>query len=303
MSPSLDRQAPDLGSLEILLAVAELGSVGRAARRHGLSQPAASLRLRVLERRLGFAVLERSPTGSTLTPAGRSVVDWARPIIDATDAFVHSVAALRSAHTDQLRVAASLTIADHLVPAWLLALHTAQPELAVALEVVNSDHVAELVRSGDAEIGFVEGPRAPAGLRSRTVGHDELVVVVAPTHLWARRRRPVTLAELAATPLVVREHGSGTREYLERALTGADLALHPALELGSTAAIKAAVAAGEHPTVLSGLSVAAELNDGRLVAVPLADIRLVRRFRCVWRGQRPTPGAAALLSFVLKQPK
>lgn len=298
---SLEQKAPDLGSLELLAAVAELGSVGAAARRHGISQPAASLRLRALERRLGFAVLERTPTGSTLTASGTAVVDWARPILNATDAFVHSVAALRRQRRERLRVAASLTVADHLIPAWLIALHTARPDMSVALEVGNSVHVAELVRSGDAEIGFVEGPRSPAGLHGRIVGGDELVVAVAPTHPWVRRRRPLTAAELAETPLVVREVGSGTREYLERALAAAGLTLRPALELGSTAAIKAAVADGEHPTVLSGLSVAAELAAGRLVGVPIADLRLTRRFRAIWRGQRPDPAAATLLAFVLRK--
>lgn len=298
---SLEQRAPDLGSLELLAGVAELGSVGAAARRYGVSQPAASLRLRALERRLGFAVLDRSPTGSKLTPAGVAVVDWARPILDATDAFVHGVAALRRERTQRLRVAASLTVADHLIPAWLLALHTARPDMSVALEVGNSVHVADWVRAGDAEIGFIEGPRTPTGLHSRVVGGDELVVVVAPTHSWVRRRRPLTAVELADTPLVVRENGSGTREYLERALAAAGLTLRPALELGSTAAIKAAVADGEHPTVLSALSVATELAAGRLVAVPVEDLRLPRRFRAIWRGQRPGQAAATLLAFVLRK--
>jgi DNA-binding transcriptional LysR family regulator len=293
---------PDLSTLELLTAVAETGSVGRAAQRAGITQPAASLRLRALERRLGLVLLHRSPTGSTLTPAGSAVVDWARPILDAATAFNRGVAALRVQRHDELRVAASLTVADHLVPGWLLALHHALPDLAVALQVGNSERVAELVRAEQVDLGFIEGPSAPAGLRSQAVSGDELVVVVAPGHRWARRRRPVTAAELAATPLVVRETGSGTREYLERALAARGLGLTTALELGSTAAIKAAVLAGGDPTVLSRLALAAELADGRLIEVPVQDLHLARRFRAVWRtGRAPAGPAATLLGFATRR--
>src|SRR5690349_18666351 len=149
---------PDPAALALLVAVAETGSVGRAAQRAGITQPAASLRLRALERRLGLVLLHRSPTGSRLTPAGSTVVDWARPILDAAAAFNRGVAALRVQRHDELRVAASLTVADHLVPGWLLALHHALPDLAVALQVGNSERVAELVRAEEVDLGFIEGP-------------------------------------------------------------------------------------------------------------------------------------------------
>jgi DNA-binding transcriptional LysR family regulator len=122
--------------------------------------------------------------------------------------------------------------------------------------------------------------------------------VVAPGHPWAGRKRPLSLTTLAATPLVTREQGSGTRDAVWEVLRGAGESepAAPAAELGSAAAIKAAVAAGEAPAVLSRLVVRDELTDRRLVAVPLADpAALHRSFRAVWRRETPPAGPAAEL--------
>ncbi len=293
---SLPPETPDLAVLDLLVSVAETGSLGEAARRHGISQPAASMRISALERRLRLVLLERGPTGSRLTTAGASVVQWAMPVLAAARALLGGVAALHAEGSGRLRIAASMTVADHRVPGWLITLRTREPETKVALEVGNSQQVADLVRGG-AHLGFVEGPHAPAGLRSRVVGGDELVVVVAPSHPWARLRRPLPFAELAATPLILRERGSGTREALWRVLLReAGEPVAPSAELGSAAAIKAAAAAGGAPAVVSRLVVTDELRDGRLVSVPPADPSLLRRrFRAIWRRETPPSGPAATL--------
>jgi len=292
---------PDLEALTLLAAVASTGSVGRAATEHGISQPAASMRLKSLERRYRLRLLDRSPTGSTLTTEGAAIIDWARPLLEAADSFNRSVGALRDQHRDRLRLAASLTIADHLVPSWLVALHAVEPQLAVSLRVGNSEDVSHMVRVGSADLGFVEGSLAPDGLRSRTVGSDELTVVVPAAHRWARRRKGISAAELAATPLVLREEGSGTRDALEHALARHGLAPEVAVEVGSTTAIKAAVSAGRGASVISRLAVSAELADGRLVAVPVIDVDLRRRFRAIWRtGRVPPVPAGTMLAVVIR---
>jgi DNA-binding transcriptional LysR family regulator len=162
--------------------------------------------------------------------------------------------------------------------------------------VGNSQQVADMIRERETELGFVEGPRVPHGLRTRVVGEDELVVVVAPGHPWTRRRRPLTLSTVAATPLILREPGSGTRDAAWEALCRTGSPAAPAAELGSTSAIKAAVATGEAPGVLSRLAVAGELADRRLIAVPIAEGALLRRrFRAIWLPDSPPTGAAATL--------
>ncbi|HET6856693.1 MAG TPA: LysR family transcriptional regulator, partial [Streptomyces sp.] len=93
--PPLAHRVPDLGSMELLLAVARLGSLGRAARELGITQPAASSRIRSMERRLGVALVDRSPRGSRLTDAGALVTDWARQVVEAAEAFDAGAQALR----------------------------------------------------------------------------------------------------------------------------------------------------------------------------------------------------------------
>jgi DNA-binding transcriptional LysR family regulator len=106
----------------------------------------------------------------------------------------------------------------------------------------------------------------------------------------------VNASELAATPLVLREAGSGTREVLETALLASGLQPTPFVELGSTTAIKAAVAAGTGPGVLSRLAIEPDVRDGRLVIVPTEGISLERLIRVVWpRDRSPSPLARRLL--------
>ncbi|MGW1074848.1 LysR family transcriptional regulator [Streptomyces sp. NPDC002537] len=292
----LAHRVPDLAALELLLAVARLGSLGRAARETGITQPAASSRIRSMERMLGVALVERSPRGSRLTDAGALVTDWARRVVEAAEAFDVGAQALRGRRDSRLRVAASMTIAEYLLPGWLIALRGRLPGTAVSLLAGNSAAVADRLRAGEADLGFVEGLDVPAGLDGAVVGHDRLAVVVAPGHAWARRRTPLSPAELAATPFILRERGSGTRQVLDAALAAYGGLAEPLLELASTTAVKAAVVSGAGPSVLSELAVGEELTARRLVDVPVA-VRLRRDLRAVWpMGQRPAGPARELLS-------
>ncbi|MQA16364.1 MAG: LysR family transcriptional regulator [Pseudonocardiaceae bacterium] len=286
----LSPRVPEIGALDLLLSVARLGSLGRAAREHGISQPAAGSRIRHLEGLLGLSLIERSGLGSRLTPEGAVVADWARDVVDAAAALDAGVSALRTDQDTRLRIAASMTIAEYLVPSWLVELRVRRPHATVALRVVNSSEVARLVLGGDADIGFVEGPEVPDGLQCRVVGRDRLQVVVPPGHRWARRRRPVTAPELATTALVHREPGSGTRYALEAVLVAHGPVRSPLVELSSTTAIKAAVEAGVGPAVLSSLAVADELAHGQLAAVDVAGVELERSLRAVWPAGRHVTG-------------
>ncbi|MFE0385763.1 LysR substrate-binding domain-containing protein [Streptomyces bungoensis] len=295
-------RTPDLESLRLLVLVADLGSLGRAAERLRISQPSASRRLSTLERGLGLVLVDRTRRGSRPTLAGQVVAGHARRVLDELDELLAGAGRLRDRREAELRVAASLTIAEYLLPVWISELRARRPDLYIGLQVTNSEHVPELVESGEADIGFIEGPRLSRVMSTRRVAEDRLVVVVDPGHPWARRREPLSARELSRTPLVLRESGSGTRQTLDRALYLAGCErVRPLVELGSTAAVRGAVIAGTGPSVLSELAVRGDIAEGRLIGVDVAGVDLTRDLRAVWPTGRRLVGPAAELVAVARR--
>lgn len=274
--------ALDLDTVRALHALGETGSIGKTAMAQGISQQAISARIRAAERRLGLTLVTRSRTGSALTPTGQLVVEWGIPLLAADKAFQESVTSLRSGAGTALTVAASQTISEAFVPIWLRAARSTRPTaLAVRLLSGNSDWVVEQVAAGEAHLGFVETPSAPAGVQSVIIGSDELVLVVAPDHPWASGTR-ITSEEVAQTPLITRELGSGTRRTIEDALARLGLQpASPAAQLSSTGAVRSAIAGGIGPGVISARLVSEELADRRLIRVA-TDLELRRPLRAVW---------------------
>ncbi|MET9418345.1 LysR family transcriptional regulator [Streptomyces klenkii] len=294
---ALSNRVPDLTGLQLLLAVAKGGSLSQAARELEITQPAASARIRTMEQLIGVALLERSPNGSRLTPGGVLLADWARPVLEAAESLDAGIDALRTRRNTRLRVSASLTIAEYLLPAWLLSLRNQRPDTVVSLTAGNSKAVADQVLASQADLGFVEGTTLPVGLRGVPIGNDRLVVVVSRNHPWAKRRSPVPAEELAETSLIIREEGSGTREVLARALAKHGGPAAPLLEMASTTALKATAISGAGPAVLSALAVTDELASHRLVSIPLQDVDLSRTFKAIWpAGHRPAGPSRDLLS-------
>jgi DNA-binding transcriptional LysR family regulator len=297
----LSPRMPDLASLEVLLAIADLGSLSAAGREFGLTQQAVSARVASLEAQTGVQLVTRTTHGSQLTAPGLVAAQWAGRLLQVAHEVDAGLASLRETSRSRVKVSASLTVAEQLLPGWLVSLQAAarqrgQPPAEVVLTATNTDHVLAQVRSGEADLGFVEGPQVPPGLRSRVVAHDELVLVVRPDHPWARRSGPVAARELNDTALVTREPGSGTRDFLTAALrkrlgSGWPQAA-PALEMSTAAAVRAAVLAGSAPAVLSQLAVADDLASGRLHVVPVEDLGLRRALRAVWLGGRTPPAGA-----------
>jgi DNA-binding transcriptional LysR family regulator len=294
----LPASVPELAALDLLRSVVKHGSLSRAADAHGITQPSASSRIRTLERQLGITVLERSPTGSRLTPDGQLVARWADTVLESAQALASGVESLRAHQSGLLRVAASYTIAEYFLPPWLDLFLAKRPTDSVTLDVTNSRAVLERVELGAVDIGFIESPLVPPTMSHQVIATDELVLAVSSRHPWAATQS-VDLNEFLATPLVLREPGSGTRDSLVSRLAelGHNLP-RVALDLGSISAVRIAVISGSSPTVISRLAIADDLKDGRLVEVSLPEIRIERRLHAIWphRGELPRLAAALLQS-------
>lgn len=281
------RNIRNIPALETLVLVGKLGSITETARRLGVTQQAVSARIQGLEQLVGRPLLARGPSGRTLTPEGTAITDASVDVLRALgtlDATVETIRGERSV----LRTAASYTVAEYLIPRWLMKLSLTHNSAStqVTVTAVNSATVFDEILSGLHDVGFVETPDIPAGLNYRRVGRDEMVVVVAPTHQWASRDgRAISMEELAATALVCRESGSGTRCSYERLVSchAPNLKVaEPALELPTTAAVKNAVSWGFAPAVVSLLSVREDLQFGRLHRVKIDSRPLLRDICAVW---------------------
>ncbi len=288
---------PALAAVELLVAVAEHGSLAAGARAVGVAQPNASRSIVRLERHLKLSLLQRSTSGSTLTPAGMLIVEWSRSLLFAARNLTEGAAALAADGSGSMTVSASQTVAEHLLPRWLSELRWTHPGVRITVQVHNTHDVLEDVLNGRCAVGFTEGPDAPGGVHSLVVARDELVLVVWPAHPWANRHRPVDGVELSSTPLVTRESGSGTRVALD-AVLGAPV--QSVLELSSNAAVRVSVMSGTAPAVLSRLAVADALAAGTLHEVPVAGLDLRRPLRAAWTGPRRLTGAAADLVAVAR---
>ncbi|WP_344189957.1 LysR family transcriptional regulator [Pedococcus aerophilus] len=286
---------PELDGLRLLVGIAQHASIGGTARANGISQQAASERLRAMEAQTGLTLVHRGARGSKLTPAGVVVAEWAARLIEVADEIDTAIEGLRGDRSRELSVWASMTIAESLIPRWLVLLRQRQQgeghlPTAVSLNASNSSHVVEAVRDGTAHLGFVEGVEAPRGVRCASIGHDELVLVAAAGTPISRRRTPLSPAEVAELPLTSRERGSGTREVLEVALGQQGLTMGDAVvELTTATSIREAVLAGSSPAFLSHRFVSRDLDSGHLVVVPTENLDLKRVFRAVWVGTRQPP--------------
>ena len=265
-----------LRQLEVFVATARAGSTRAAADRVARSQSAASAALAELETDLETRLFDRVGRRLVLNEQGRALLPKAASLLDQAADLEHLFA---GSHGAPLRLAASLSIGEYLLPPllaqWKLA-HVANP---VRLMIGNTREVIEAVAAFDADVGFVEGTQTHPRLAVRPWLKDELVVVAGPGHALAAR--PATLRALREAVWALREPGSGTREAADRWLLERLGPLQVDYELGSPEAIKRLVATGAALGCLAREVVARELSSGSLLEVATGLPRATRQLAMV----------------------
>jgi DNA-binding transcriptional LysR family regulator len=240
-----------LRQLEIFRAIAVRGTTTAAAQSVPLSQSAASAALHELESTLAVKLFDRvgkrlllNDNGRVLLPAALAILDGART---AAAAFAQAGGA------SDLRLFASTTVGNYMLPPLLASFYAREPNAQIQLRIGNTHEAIEAVRQFEADLGLIEGPCHVAAIHVIPWLKDELVLVAAPAHelCKAAQRGRLTVAQLARTLWLMRESGSGTREAVEQAFSSRFLSLPTTMTLGSSEAIKNAVAAGLGVSYLS----------------------------------------------------
>lgn len=273
--------------LQALRAVAKHGSFTKAAEALCMTQPAVTFQIRQLEDYFDTRLFDRANGRVALTPAGSVALVYAEKILALHDELEAKVRDLTGREVGPLTIGASMTIAEFLLPRIVGEFKAAHPGIAPQLVVANSEVVQARVTERSIDLGFIEGDSRLPTLITDVCCEDELQVVCAPTHPFARQRS-VAVSELGEYPCVIREMGSGTREVLEHYLQKAGLSLESMnviMEANSPEAIKGLVATGLGFTIISRATVEKEVRVGELVRIPLAP-RLRRHFSVVYPKER-----------------
>lgn len=265
--------------LAAFVAALEAGSVHGAADALQLTQSAVTKRIQMLERRVGGRLFERGRFGVRPTELGRTVYPVAKRALEALDEVVAAVKLARAQGSLDLRLSASHTIGEFLLPGWLADFRRDAPDIHPQLEIVNSVGVIAAVRENRSEIGFVEGLDSPDGVQTLTVARDEIVVVVAAEHPWARRRA-IAARDLITEAYLTREAASGTRAVATAALAAVGIDLTPSLQAASAQSLKRALTGGGF-TLISRLTIEAEARAGVLVGLPVRGVDLHRELRAI----------------------
>ena len=290
----------DLRHLVTFCAVVDRGSFSAAAEDLGISQPAVSAQIRSLENRLDQRLLDRNGRRVVLTEAGRVLEAHARRMIALEGELERAMGEVGERIAGRLVIGSSTGPGEVLLPRVLGAFRSAHPDVTVSLVVHDTQTICDRVLDGELELGIVGAARPSRGLEFAPFLRDELVVIAPKTHPLAARAA-LTLEELAREPLLMQQTGSGVRAVLEAGLRAAGIKpqeLQVEMELGLQQSVKAAVLAGLGITVISRLTVAAEVADGLLVAIPIEGHELARDFSTVRAaGRTPTRLTTAFLEF------
>lgn len=287
-----------LRQLQVFLAVARSGSTAAAGPLLALSQSAASAALKELESSLGASLFERTGGRLVLNDCGRSLLPRAQLLIDSAQSIESGFTSLDGSLIYHLRIGASTTIGNYVMPTLLADFRRTHPLGKVDTMIGNTEDVGHAVAALEVDLGLIEGPCHDRQLRVTPWMSDELVVVCSPTHALAkgRGRRKVGVALLRDAEWLLREPGSGTREAVDNALLPHLHHLESSIQLGSAEAIKLAASKGLGLACLSRRVVHDFVAARRLVILDCALPRIIRRFSIIHHAQRVHTPAVGLFA-------
>lgn len=278
-----------LRHLEVLLAIAEQGSLRGAAERLFLSQPAVTQQLQALEREVGFALVDRRSRGSNLTAEGSQMLEYVRSALGAVRDLERLVDDIAAGRTGQISLGATLTAAEWLVPRLVAAFRNAAPDIEMGVKVLDPSRVALAFADHAIHVAILQDPGDD--LESIPLRRHTLVAVAGPAG-------PAGPAEEWRRTLLLREPGSETRAAVEGWLTEGKVVFDGTMEFASNTALREAAAAGLGLAVLSTDAVGFEIASQAVRLIDLPGLPLHRHWRLAFPANRVlSPAVHRLLAF------
>ncbi len=297
-----ERRAVDIRKLEVFRKVYELRSFSRAGDETYLSQPTVSGHVKFLEDYLGCRLFDRLGKEVVPTRAGDILYEYAVKIIELRDDAERALNLFQGKMKGTLLIGGSTIPGGYVLPTLLGRFHQQYPDVMVSLKEGDTRKIVEMVVSAEVEIGMVGALIDHPSAKYHHFGNDRLILV-APPGCTGVSKKGIKLKDLSGLPFIMREHGSGTRMSLQRALQPSSLSfqdLNIVAEMGSTQAVKEAVKNGLGVSILSDRAVVDELRHGLLEEIPVEGLEIGRKFYLViHRSRTMSPICSAFWDFCL----
>lgn len=293
----------NLRQMEIFVAVAESGSFSRAAESVLLTQSTVSQHISALENEMGVRLFDRVGRGAELTEAGLLFRRHVRQVLAECADLRQAMARFQGLEDSQLTVGASNIPANYLVPNMLPILAASYPGIVLSVITGDSREIIDRLVVGEMPLAVVGDCFANDAVEYSPLVTDTLLLVVGKGHPWWDRQS-VARVELATTPLIVREVGSGSGSAVDQVLQRAGLdpaELRIAARFGSNEAVKQAVVSGFGAAFLSSLSIERELAYGGLAVVSVEGVTISRRFWLAVRRDRTLSPAAQAFAALFEE--
>jgi DNA-binding transcriptional LysR family regulator len=269
--------------LKVFCTVAETKSFSKTSEIIHLTQPAVSLQIQALEEVYETKLFDRSSGTVTFTPAGEVLYKYAKEILALYASAEKVIGKLTGLVKGSITIGASSNIGNYLLPSVITDFRKTHPKIKIHLLVGNTKRVVELLNSGNIDLGLVEGDVVRQKIVVKKLISDELLVIVSPNHLWAKKKE-VSITDLVKEPFIFREAGSGTRQMIENFLNRHEITLQDmkvSIVLGSTEAIKDAVENGLGVSIISRWAARKESKYGTLRLLSIKEEKIVRDFSLI----------------------
>jgi DNA-binding transcriptional LysR family regulator len=291
------RMRVTLKQLRALDATLRTGTISKAAQALGVTPPAVTMQMRLLEQAAGLPLLERTESGLRPTDAGAIVLDTAHRCEAALEDCNDALQALKGAGGGRVTVGVVST-AKYFAPRALAAFSSAHPNVEMRLSVGNRSKTIDALRDYELDLAVMGRPPASFEVEEAVIGDHPHVIVAPPDHPFAGKRR-LAISKLADETFLLREEGSGTRILMQRLF--AEMGLNPniGMEIGSNETIKQAVMARLGIALISAHTVAPEIKEGRLAILDVSGLPVVRQWFVVRRRDKDLmPASQALWDFL-----
>ncbi len=292
----------DLHRLEVFCKLMAFRSFSRTAVEMGLTQPTVSGHIKTLEEELELRLFDRYGRQVMPTSAAHVLLDYAQRMLELRQEAHYALEQFKGLMKGRLRLGGSTIPGGYILPVVIGRFGGVYPEARVTLILGDTHAIVNRILEGDIEIGMVGAVVSSDDLEFTPVVEDEMLLAVPPDHPWAGRDKPLPVRELAKTPFIMREEGSGTRAAMVSALAESGVSpseLNVVAEMGSTEAVLHGVKAGLGVSILSRFALDGPCNFNLVKIVPVAGLNLRRQFYAVSHKKRThSPLCLTFLEFL-----